>query len=45
MANITKENIKSKVKEGYNLIVTHPRISYAIFLVIVFSLILFNSEY
>jgi len=45
MLKLNKEDIKSKVKEGYNLVVTHPRLSYTIFLVIVFSLILFNSEY
>lgn len=45
MVKINKVTVKEKVKEGYDLIVTHPRISYAIFLVIIFSLILLNSEY
>ena len=45
MREISKEYIKRKVKDWYNLAATHPRITYAIFLVVVFSLILLNTEY
>lgn len=45
MVKINKVTVKEKVKESYDFVVTHPRISYAIFLVIVFSLILLNTEY
>lgn len=45
MAKVNKDVIINKIKEVYNLAVTHPRISYAIFLVIVFSLILLNTDY